>query len=163
MLADSGAAELQPAAPLARGWLEVFALIAARLAVWAPWLTGALGFLTRPRRILLLLAGVWVLNAFDLGYTLLEASRRQFFVELNPVASALLGGPDHWVVAYKAGLVFLGSAILLTLRRFAIAELSCWLLFTTYCYVGGLWARYYQELLVTLCDPTQVPVLLSGP
>ena len=112
--------------------------------------------------MLLLLAAVWVLNAFDLGYTMLE-STRQHFVELNPVASALLKGPDHWIVAYKAGLVIGGSSILLALRRFALAEYSCWLLFGAYCYVGGLWSRYYQELLITLCDPAQSFMMFGSP
>lgn len=133
----------------------------ARAARGRGWID-SLAWLTRPRRVLLLLSAVWVLNAFDLGYTMLE-STRQHFVELNPVASALLKGPDHWIVAYKAGLVLCGSSILLALRRFALAECSCWLLFFAYCYVGGLWSRYYQELLITLCDPTQASMLMQSP
>lgn len=132
-----------------------------RRVKWPSWLA-SLAWLSRSRRVLLLLGGVWVLNAFDLGYTMLE-STRQHFVELNPVASALLKGPDHWIVAYKAGLVIGGSSILLALRRFALAEYSCWLLFGAYCYVGGLWSRYYQELLVTLCDPAQSFMLIGSP
>lgn len=142
------------AAPAASG---TSAPVASRLAPVGQWLA-ALAWLSRPRRILLLLGAVWVLNAFDLGYTMLESTRAHF-VELNPVASALLKGPDHWIIVYKAGLVIGGSAILLTLRRLALAEYSCWLLFMAYVYVGGLWARYYQELLVAMCDPT-VPITI---
>lgn len=99
----------------------------------------------RPQRIVFLLIAIWVLNAFDLGFTLF-AHRFGFFTELNPVAARMLDSA-HLLAAYKGGLLVAGSAILLSLRRHAIAELGCWFLLASYVYVACRWYVYYAELL----------------
>ncbi|MBW7905522.1 MAG: DUF5658 family protein [Phycisphaerae bacterium] len=110
------------------------------------------GWPTRARRVVLLLALTWALNLFDLGSTLSE-SRRHFFEELNPVASAILHLPAYVLVSYKAGLVLIGSVILLWLRRRHVAEMAAWLVFSAYVGVTLRWAAYYTHLLDTLQDP----------
>jgi hypothetical protein len=109
-------------------------------------------WLIRPRRVLLLLTAVWIVNIFDLGYTLLESTRRDF-IEVNPFAAKLVGASPEALVVYKATLVVLSSAILLAHRRHRIAELACWFLFAIHLYVGICWARYYEDMLETLIDP----------
>jgi len=100
----------------------------------------------RPRRILLLLAAVWVVAVFDLGYTLAESGTADF-VEMNPLAAKLLGGPQHFLMAYKFGLLSIGTGILLALRRHAAAEVGCWLLFGFKLYLGIRWYLYFDCLL----------------
>ena len=109
-------------------------------------------WLTRPRRVLLLLGAVWVINVCDLGFTLLEAFYSAF-EELNPVAARLLGGPPAALVAYKMGLTGVSSAILLIYRRHRVSELGCWFLLATHFYVAICWMFYYQQKLACLSDP----------
>ncbi|MBU0641092.1 MAG: hypothetical protein KKB50_19710 [Planctomycetes bacterium] len=103
-------------------------------------------WLVRPRRILLALMAVWVLNLADLGFTVVESSGGHF-VEMNPVAAKLLSGPLNTILLYKFGLLGIGTAILLLLRRHSVAELACWFLLAAYSYVGVRWYVYYGCLL----------------
>jgi hypothetical protein len=105
----------------------------------------------RPRRVLYLLAGVWVLNFLDLGLTLTESNGR-LFRELNPVAAHMLDEPLA-LVMYKASLVWIGSWILLRFRSRRLTELACWFLLATYGYVGLRWQQYYSDVMITLHDP----------
>jgi len=109
-------------------------------------------WLTRPRRVLLLLSAVWVLNIFDLGYTLLE-SLHCGFVELNPLAARIIGGAPEALVLYKTGLLTVSTAILLGYRRHRVAELGCWFLLVVYLYVAVCWCLYYHQRLAALEDP----------
>lgn len=109
-------------------------------------------WLTRPRRVLLALAAVWVINVFDLGYTMLE-SMTSVFVELNPVAAHLVGQSPVLLVLYKALLIVLSSAVLLVYRRRRITELACWLLLSVYICVAGCWQVYYAYRLASFDDP----------
>ncbi len=110
-------------------------------------------WLNRPRRVLLVLAAMWVLNLFDLGFTMIEAGRSHFH-ELNPVAARFLAKPSYVLAAYKAVLVGLGSAILLGLARRRIAELTAWLLLGVYILVAIRWSLYYKNLSHAPPDPT---------
>jgi hypothetical protein len=109
-------------------------------------------WLNRPRRMLLALAAVWVIAVFDLGFTLFERDSPEF-VELNPVAAHVLSGPTHGVMAYKFGLLGLGTLILLPLRRHAVAELACWFLFVAQVYLAVRWYAYYDCVLHSHINP----------
>ncbi len=100
----------------------------------------------RLRRIVMLLIGVWALNAADLAFTLIEANSSHF-IELNPIAANLLGGPPYFLVAYKLCLLALGTTILFCFRRHAVSELGCWFLLATCTYVLVRWYAYYHYLL----------------
>lgn len=113
---------------------------------------GRFAWLNRARRILLLLSAIWVISIFDLGFTLSEYGTEEF-VELNPVAARILGGPEHFVVGYKFGLLGFATLILLGLRRHAVAELACWFLFTFKIYVAVRWLAYYDCLLHDYVNP----------
>ena len=106
----------------------------------------------RSRRVLLTLAAVWVVAIFDLGYTLAESGTGDF-VEANPLAAKLLAGPTHVIVVYKFGLLGLGTAILLALRRHAVAELGCWFLFVLKLYVALRWYSYFDCVLHGYVNP----------
>lgn len=140
-VSDLPATTAQPAPPAReRVWRRPFTL--PRSFRW----------LTRPRRVLLLLAAVWVVNIFDLGYTLLESLHSEF-VELNPLAARLLDAPPELLVLYKTALLAISSTILLLHRRHRTAELACWLLLAAYLYVGICWGLYYEQRLICLEDP----------
>jgi len=98
----------------------------------------------RGRRVLSLLALLWILNAFDLTYTLL-AHEIGGFHELNPVARPLI---SSWgfLVAFKVGAVAGGSLILLALRRHLFAELASWLMCGVYTALAFHWMWYYLRL-----------------
>ena len=126
-----------------------------------PRLWSRFRWLTRPRRILLLLGAVWVLNVFDLGYTVLEATRHSF-VEMNPVAAPLLAAPTYVLVIYKAALVAASSALLLVLRRHRVVEVGCWFLLAVYSCVAARWILYYNDLMETINDPAvNIPRLVG--
>lgn len=119
-------------------------------------------WLNRPRRVLLALAAVWVISVFDLGYTLAEHGESDF-VELNPLAAHLLRGPAHNVMAYKFGLLGLATAILVGLRRYAVAELACWFLLAVKVYVALRWLSYFDCLLRGYVDPLIAAPWTGGP
>ena len=79
----------------------------------------------RGRRLLLLLLGVWLVNLFDLGFTLV-ASEQRLMTELNPLASRVMGWGTAAIIAYKLLLLTLGSAILWWQRRRLLTELALW-------------------------------------
>jgi len=112
----------------------------------------AFRWLNRSRRVLLTLAAVWTVSIFDLGYTLSEWGSADF-TELNPVAAHLLGGPQQAIIAYKFGLLSLGTLILLALRRHLIAELACWLLFAAKVYLAVRWVLYFDCVLHGYTNP----------
>ncbi|MBN2445391.1 MAG: hypothetical protein JXO22_01600 [Phycisphaerae bacterium] len=114
---------------------------------------------TRGRRVVLLLAAVWVLNLLDLHFTLFE-SPRQHFVELNPVAASLLGISTFAAIVYKLVLVAGATAILLVLRRHRLAEWSSWLSLGLYTWVAACWSMYFTVMPADV--PAYWPPLLAA-
>jgi hypothetical protein len=116
----------------------------------SPPLVGA--WLNRPRRILLTLSVIWIVAIFDLGFTLSEFGTSHF-VEMNPLASSLLGGSANGIIAYKFGLLSFGTFILLCLRRHAVAEMACWFLLATKFYLAVRWFCYFDCLISGYSNP----------
>lgn len=102
--------------------------------------------LTRSRRVLFVLAAVWVLNMFDLGFTMI-AHAHGHFTELNPIAAGMLSGPWYHVAAFKFVSLGAGTIILLMLARHKVAELGSWLLLATYVFVAARWYHYFDGML----------------
>jgi hypothetical protein len=102
--------------------------------------------------VLLVLAAVWIINVFDLGYTLLE-SLHSGFIEMNPVAARLIGSSPEVLVSYKTTLLAISSTILLIYRRYRVAELGCWFLLAVYLHVAICWWLYYEHRLASFDDP----------
>ncbi len=122
-----------------------------------PWAGRRFGhWLNRPRRILLTLGLVWVAAIFDLGFTLAEWGTADF-VEMNPLAARLLAGSAHLVVAFKFGLLGIGTVILLALRRHGLAELACWFLLVSKVYVALRWYSYFDCVLHDYVNPLITP------
>ena len=102
----------------------------------------------RPRRVVALLILLWVLNLFDLAYTI-QAHQTGHFHELNPIARDLLDSP--WVLAgFKLLAVLLGSLILLHLRRHRLAELAAWFLCLAYVALVLRWLDFCKALFARL-------------
>ncbi len=95
----------------------------------------------RARRVVLLLAMLTVVNAFDLVFTLIAAGSDSFR-ELNPIAAALLGSAAA-LVAFKAFTVLLAFAIFIRFRRHLLTEIACWGLSGIYAVLAGRWWVYY--------------------
>lgn len=147
-----GAAVALPSAGRARALSATSEPVPARSDTLAPLpLDLQFRWFTRPRRILLILFSVWVINAIDLAFTVNE-STRHMFVEMNPIAALLLNSTEL-LVAYKFIMVAFGSSILIALRRQRIAEISCWFLFAAHTFLAIRWSIYYAHLLETLNDP----------
>ena len=95
---------------------------------------------TRGRRVVCLLVLLWVLNFFDLAYTI-HAHQTGMFYELNPVARGLLDSP--WALTgFKCVAVAIGSVILILLRRHRLTELAAWLLCLAYMSLAIRWLNF---------------------
>ncbi len=93
-----------------------------------------------------LLAAVWLLNFFDLEFTI-RAHQLGNFTELNPIAAGMLALPWYYLAAFKFALVGGGTLILMCLSRHHIAELGSWLLVAAYVFVAARWYQYYSFML----------------
>lgn len=99
--------------------------------------------LRRPMRVLLLLAAVWIVNGFDLGFTLF-ARQTTWFTELNPAADWALRQGTAVAVLFKVLLVGTASAILWRCRRLALSEGLLWV-FALMCVGLSLrWHNYFE-------------------
>jgi hypothetical protein len=100
----------------------------------------------RRRRVIWLLAAVWLLNIFDLEFTV-RAHELGSFTELNPLAAGMLSMPWSYLAAFKFISVGVGTLILMCLSRHHIAELGSWLLVAAYVFVAARWYQYYAYML----------------
>lgn len=94
-------------------------------------------------RLFYLLVGAWIINFFDLGFTVL-AQQQHLITELNPVAARLLNHGPLVLALYKFGLLGAGSALLWWQRRQRFTEVCLW----TYCLVCVMlalrWHAFYR-------------------
>jgi len=95
----------------------------------------------RGRRVVLLVIGLSLVNAFDLAFTLL-GSRHTDFVEMNPLAACLIHHTLGLVV-FKVVITSIGLLIMLRFRSRWFTELSCWGLCGVYSALAGIWWSYW--------------------
>jgi hypothetical protein len=98
----------------------------------------------RIRLLILLLIGIWVLNLFDLQFTLM-ALQLGLLREMNPVAAGVMAHGDSALVAYKAALVIVPTGLLWWCRRHPWAVRAAWLVATIYVVLAVSWYLLYQE------------------
>jgi hypothetical protein len=91
-----------------------------------------------------MLLALAALNGLDLLLTLSQAGRGDF-VELNPLAKALLGSAAALVV-FKLALVGGSSAVFFYYRHRRITEIACLLLCSAYGLLALRWGVYYMIL-----------------
>ena len=97
----------------------------------------------RGRRVLLLLGFIWIMNAMDLGFTLL-AHRLGGFAEANPLFDGLLDDPVL-IAVIKGGAMVYATAVLLAGRRRRLAEIACWAVCAVYVGLSLTWLSYFHN------------------
>lgn len=95
----------------------------------------------RQRRILELIALLWLFGTVDLILTL-WAQRFTLFHEMNPIARTLLNGGTHAVVLFKFGLLATGSVAFWVARHRRCAEGALWGLAIAYVLLMFRWSEY---------------------
>lgn len=94
--------------------------------------------------MLAMLIILWLLNVFDLLFTL-RAHELGSFLEVNPVARIFLATDLlNNLVAYKLILCLFGSLLLYRVRFHPFSEYGCMVGLVVYGYVSLLWLRYFQ-------------------
>jgi len=104
---------------------------------------------SRAHRVVLLVVGIWVLNAFDLLLTLL-AHQRGLLQEGSPVARWILGLGTPSVILFKVGLVMIGSYPLLRFRTARITELGTLVILLAYALLAVHWSACYDLYAATI-------------
>lgn len=102
------------------------------------WLADA-----RSHRVICLVAGIWILNAFDLALTLLS-HEQGMLQEQNPVARHMLSNGVASIILYKTGLVCIGSYPILRFRRARITELGAIVVLIAYATLAVRWSACYD-------------------
>lgn len=97
----------------------------------------------RSHRVICVVLGIWMLNAFDLIFTLLS-HRHGLLHEENPIARLVLGNGTLSIVLFKVGLVLIGSYPLLRFRRVRLAELAAYLILASYALLAIRWSTCFE-------------------
>jgi len=98
---------------------------------------------SRARRVVCLLAGLWVINLFDLMLTTL-AHMQGVLDEANPIARTLLPMGPQALACFKLVLVGASSAVLICYRCRLIAEVSAAVMLLVYIGVAVRWRVCYE-------------------
>lgn len=106
----------------------------------------------RARRVLLFLAAVWLLNAFDLTMTICAQADGMLHEE-NPVARAVLRHGTPALTAFKFALVVCPTIVLFNYRRLLCAELASCLAAIVYAGVAFHWKFCYDMYEITCSVP----------
>ncbi len=130
------------------------------------WLVGSLKgashgpVVRRRRRVVLLLVLLWVLNSFDLMFTII-AHNMGTFNEANPIARYLLEHP-YAVTAFKLGTLVFASVVLLSFSHLRLVELSCWTLCGVYVVLSVIWLVYFERNSELILIPKPPPRGVMG-
>lgn len=110
-----------------------------------PWLSRVIQWAVEARshRVICVLIGIWLLNAFDLMFTLLS-NEQGVLHEENPLARHVLQNGFVSVILFKIGLVLIGSYPLIRFRRARVTELGTYLIFAAYAVLAFRWSTYYH-------------------
>ncbi len=93
----------------------------------------------RAHRVICLVLGIWLLNGFDLVFTVMSHQHGMLHEE-NPLARHMLQYGTASIVLYKAGLVMIGSYPLLRFRKARIAELGSFVILAAYAFLALRWS-----------------------
>ena len=91
---------------------------------------------------MLVLIFLWVLNVFDLLFTML-AHQIGYFEEVNPLARGLLGSPVA-LVAFKLAMLSFATGVFFVFRKRVLTEVACWCMTGTYIVLSVVWLKYYH-------------------
>jgi hypothetical protein len=107
----------------------------------------------RSRRVLIIVGGIWLINAFDLTFTILS-HENGILDEQNPVARHVLQQGTVSVALFKIGLVLIGSYPLLKFRRARITELGAVVVFVAYAALAFHWFDCFEFYSMTMPEGT---------
>jgi hypothetical protein len=93
----------------------------------------------RSHRIICLVLGVWLLNGFDLAFTVLS-HQQGLLHEENPLARHMLGYGTLPIILFKTGMVLIGSYPLLRYRTLRITEMAALLVLAAYVMLAIRWS-----------------------
>ncbi len=103
---------------------------------------------SRAHRVICMLAGLWLINLFDLILTML-AHAQGMLDESNPIARHLLPLGPQAIAAFKLILVGGSSAVLIRFRARLISEISAALVLLIYAGVAVRWRLCYELYMLT--------------
>lgn len=116
---------------------------------------------SRASRVLVLLAALWMLNAFDLVLTV-HAHEQGVLHEENPVASYLLKSGRGPITLYKAGLMLIASYPFVRFRSQRITEMGALVAVLLYIFVAFRWSNCYEFYAQEHLDGTLADLALRG-
>ncbi len=118
-----------------------------------PWTTQIMHWAVdaRSHRVICLVLGVWLLNGFDLTFTILSHQQGVLHEE-NPLARHMLQYGTTPMILFKTGLVLVGSYPLLRFRTARITEMAAFLVLVAYVLLAIRWSTCYE--LYTLTAPS---------
>lgn len=126
--------------PVQRPWY-------ARLVHWAAD--------ARAHRVICLVMAVWMLNGFDLTFTIL-AHEQGLLQEQNPLAQKFLDDGPLPMILFKIGLVLIGSYPLLRYRRARITEMASLVVLLAYGLLAVHWSECYRLYSLTSGGPVNI-------
>lgn len=103
------------------------------------------------RRLAWLLVAAWIINLFDLSLTIL-AWRENMMVELNPLAAKVLPHGPAAIVAYKLGLLLIGTLALWYCRSHWATEPAVWMYVLLCIGLSFWWHRVVNEMHMTWAE-----------
>lgn len=113
---------------------------------WLDWAVEA-----RSHRVILLVLSIWLLNAFDLMFTLLSHQQGMLHEE-NPLARHLLQNGSWSIVLFKIGLVMIGSYPLLRYRTARVTELGAMVIMLAYAVLAMHWSECVELYALTISN-----------
>jgi hypothetical protein len=108
------------------------------------WFTSA-----RSHRVLCAVAGLFLINCFDLALTIL-AHGQGLLDESNPIAARILPHGPGALLAYKLSLLLVGSTILIRYRQRWITEVAALSVLTVYVLLAFQWKLCYEMYAITV-------------
>ena len=97
----------------------------------------------RSHRVICLVLGIWLLNGFDLAFTILSHDQGMLHEE-NPLARHMLAYGTASIILYKIGMVLIGSYPLLRFRAARITELGSFVILLAYAFLAVHWSECYD-------------------
>jgi len=109
----------------------------------------------RSHRVICLVLAIWLLNGFDLTFTIL-AHEQGLLQEQNPVARRFLADGPAAVILFKVGLVLIGSYPLLRFRKARITEMASLIILIAYGLLAVHWSECYRLYTLTSGGPVHI-------
>ncbi len=119
----------------------------------------------RSHRVVCLVLGIWLLNGFDLTFTILS-HEQGVLQEENPLARYMLEYGTASMVLFKIGLVLIGSYPLLRFRRARITELGSYVILAAYAFLALHWStcfELYAHMFTHGVDLAGIETLINTP